>query len=129
MFGRVNATPAGTTRAARGPAANVTLAKPASASARPGERHGGASGADLVYVIGPLAFDTADGYTGGVERTLQIFDTFEDADLADRAFYASLSPQERLDLLLELIASHDGHEDQDQQGLARVHRVTDLAQG
>ena len=38
-----------------------------------------------------------------MDRTVAIFSSHEDADAADRTYYASLTPQQRLDLQLELI--------------------------
>ena len=38
-----------------------------------------------------------------MERVLRVFDRHSDAEAADRAFYASLSPQERLNMLLDLV--------------------------
>jgi hypothetical protein len=37
-----------------------------------------------------------------VERVVRIFDRFEDADTAEAANYAALSPAERVDILLDL---------------------------
>lgn len=45
-------------------------------------------------------------YTMAVREELRIFSSFQEAEEADAAFYASLSPQERLDLLLDIIARH-----------------------
>jgi hypothetical protein len=66
-------------------------------------------------------------YTGEVERVVQIFDSFEEAEQADRAYYRSLSPQQRLEILFELISRYRGSDSADQQRLARVHRVIELA--
>ncbi|MBK7976383.1 MAG: hypothetical protein IPK07_24965 [Deltaproteobacteria bacterium] len=41
-----------------------------------------------------------------MERILNVFHSFDDADRADDEYYARLSPQQRLDLLLELIERH-----------------------
>ena len=38
-----------------------------------------------------------------VERVARVFDGFEDAEQADDQFYADLTPEERLDILLELV--------------------------
>lgn len=61
-----------------------------------------------------------------MERVAQVFDSFEEADLADDRFYARLTPQERLDLLLELIERHRGTLGESAE---RVHRIVDLARG
>ncbi len=55
-----------------------------------------------------------------VERTVKTFCTFEAAEQADREFYKSLTGNERLKLLLELI-NHAP-----EQRLERVSRITKL---
>ena len=59
-------------------------------------------------------------------RETQVFDTFRDADAADRSQYAAMTPEERLALVFEL--THRHHEDAREAtaGLARVYRVTEL---
>jgi hypothetical protein len=64
-------------------------------------------------------------YSAEMERVVQIFDNFEDADQADRDYYASLTPQQRLEILLDLIQANSD-DDENQQGFARVHRVVEL---
>jgi len=59
-----------------------------------------------------------------MQRVVRIFDNFDDADRADRDYYASLTPQQRLEILLDLIQANS---DEDQEGFARVHRVVELA--
>lgn len=61
--------------------------------------------------------------------TLRIFSSFQEAEEADHEFYASVSPQERLDILLELIARHRESTGEAAEGLERVYRVTELARG
>lgn len=41
-----------------------------------------------------------------VHRSAKVFRNFADADAADDQFYADLKPEERLNLLLELIERH-----------------------
>jgi hypothetical protein len=63
-----------------------------------------------------------------MERRVQVFRSFEEAERAENAYYASLSPQQRVDLLLDLLEAWRescGHAD---QGLARVHRVVKLSE-
>jgi hypothetical protein len=38
-----------------------------------------------------------------VDRVVRVFRSFEDADAADDQFYAELTPEARLDMLLELV--------------------------
>lgn len=60
------------------------------------------------------------------ERTLQVFDSFEAAEEADRAYYASLPPQKRLDVLLELVARHQEAHGEAADRFERVYRVVEL---
>jgi uncharacterized protein YdeI (YjbR/CyaY-like superfamily) len=53
-----------------------------------------------------------------MEKTVSKFRSFEEAEKADREFYKKLTPQERLDILLELL-SHGT-----KQRLERIYRVT-----
>ena len=64
------------------------------------------------------------------DRTKHVakFDSFEECERADRQFYLSLSPQERVDMLLDLIARHVEALGETGKGLARVHRVVELPQ-
>jgi hypothetical protein len=41
-----------------------------------------------------------------MERQLRVFRSFEEADQADDEYYASLSPQDRVNLLLDLHAAY-----------------------
>ena len=38
-----------------------------------------------------------------VDKAFRAFQSFEEADRVDRAYYRSLTPKQRLDLLLELV--------------------------
>jgi hypothetical protein len=66
-------------------------------------------------------------YDRVVERTLEIFESFEAAGRADHAYYASLTPQERLDLVLVLSRRLWEQTDGPPSRLERVHRGVDLA--
>jgi hypothetical protein len=57
------------------------------------------------------------------DTPIQVFRSFEEADKADREFYRSLTPQQRLDILVELIAQHGPS-----QKLERVYRIVKLEQ-
>jgi hypothetical protein len=63
-----------------------------------------------------------------VDRVLQVFHSFEDADRADHQFYADLTPEERLDVLLELVERHRSALGETANRLERVHRVVELSQ-
>ena len=63
-----------------------------------------------------------------MDRTVSRFANHVEAEEADRRYYLSLSPQERLDILLELIERHREQLDASERGFKRVYRVTKLAQ-
>jgi hypothetical protein len=71
--------------------------------------------------------ESSTGYTEFVEKRIAIFDTPAAADQADRAYYAGLHPQKRLDILLALVSRY-----RESLGAAdrfeRVHRVVELSQ-
>jgi hypothetical protein len=74
-----------------------------------------------------LASDPGTCYGWRTDKVVQRFRSHSEAGESDRAYYRSLSPQEQLDLLLELVAR--GQSDETEQGLARVCRVTQLHPG
>jgi hypothetical protein len=59
-----------------------------------------------------------------VEKVIRKFASFEEADKADALFDASLTPEERLRILIELRDRR--HPDAAEQGVARVCRVVRL---
>ena len=61
-----------------------------------------------------------------VERVAQIFTSFDDADDADEAFYASLEPSDRVDILLELMERYRSSLGATSERLERIYRVTQL---
>jgi len=63
-----------------------------------------------------------------VERVAQVFASFDAADQADDQFYADLTPQERLDLLLELVERHRSALGASAERFERVHRIVELSQ-
>jgi hypothetical protein len=64
-----------------------------------------------------------------VEKVVRKFDGFAEADAADEAHYAALTPAERVDVLLELIERYRGSLGQAAERFERVYRVTELAKG
>lgn len=62
------------------------------------------------------------------QREIQVFHGFEAADRADDEYYAGLAPQERLEILLDLIATYRESTGEASARLERVCRVTELAQ-
>ncbi len=55
-------------------------------------------------------------------RVVQKFSSHEEAARADRAYYRSLTPEERVGILLEMVNMHMD-EDVAAQGLQRVYRI------
>jgi hypothetical protein len=58
--------------------------------------------------------------------TVRMFDSFEEADRADRTYYWSLTPEERLRIMCELTALRVGSHDDPVPRLARVYRIIEL---
>ena len=56
-----------------------------------------------------------------------MFSSFEDAEAADDRFYADLTPEERLDILLDLIDQHRSALGETASRLERVHRIVELS--
>ena len=65
----------------------------------------------------------------GVERTVQRFADFQEADRATLLYYRSLTPAQRIEILLELIERAQENGDATRQGLARVYRIVKLPRG
>ena len=62
-----------------------------------------------------------------MKRTVRIFKDFDEANEADLAYYRSLSPKERLDILLDLVRreNEDAHHETEQR-LERICRIVEL---
>jgi hypothetical protein len=60
-----------------------------------------------------------------MERIARKFDTFAESEQADRHYYLGLTPQERLDILLELIARYRDTQDEAARRFARVYRIVE----
>jgi hypothetical protein len=58
-----------------------------------------------------------------MDKVVRKFGSFAEAEKADREYYRSLTGQQRLDLLLELIASTQDTEDEAAKGFERVYRI------
>jgi hypothetical protein len=56
-----------------------------------------------------------------------VFSSFEEADRADVEYYAALSPEERLSVLLDLVSRYRESLGEAAEGFERVHRVVELA--
>jgi hypothetical protein len=59
-----------------------------------------------------------------VEKVVRIFNSFAEADKADRESYQPFTPEQRLEMLCDLIAS--AYPDEIKQRLERVCRVIKL---
>jgi hypothetical protein len=62
-----------------------------------------------------------------MDKAVRVFGSHVDADRADRAYYASLTPAERLDILLDLVARYQESLGEASKGFERVHRVIELS--
>jgi hypothetical protein len=60
-------------------------------------------------------------------REVRVFSSFDAAERADDEFYASLTPQQRLDILLDMIAAYRESTGEASEGFARVYRVVELS--
>ena len=63
-----------------------------------------------------------------MEKVVKVFNTFEGADRADDEYYASLTPQERVDLLLDMISAYRESLGETGQRFERVYRVIELSE-
>ena len=61
------------------------------------------------------------------QRELQVFGGFEAADRADDEYYAALAPEERLEILLDLVAAYRESIGEASARLERVCRVIELS--
>lgn len=61
-----------------------------------------------------------------MEKKVKVIKSFAEADAEDKRYYHSLTPSERLDILLTLIA-RNRKPDEVAKGFARVYRVVKLA--
>jgi hypothetical protein len=63
-----------------------------------------------------------------MEKTVTIHRSFEEADRAEKEYYRTLTPSQRLDILLELNKRWPTNPNAEpDQRLARVYRITELA--
>lgn len=60
---------------------------------------------------------------------IQIFHSFAESDRADERYYAALSPQERLNILLSLITRQQELTGETPTRFERVYRVTERSRG
>jgi hypothetical protein len=60
---------------------------------------------------------------------VHVFHGFDEAERAEDEYYASLTPAERLEILLDLIAANRESVGEATTRLERVYRVTQLSKG
>ena len=61
-----------------------------------------------------------------MEKVAQVFQSPEEADRTEDEYYKNLSPNERVDLLLQLVNQYQTAFDGSSKGFERVFRVTTL---
>lgn len=64
-----------------------------------------------------------------MDKVVQQFASFDEADLAEHEAYAAMTPQQRLDVLLDLIAGYREALGEAASRFERVHRIVELSQG
>ena len=62
-----------------------------------------------------------------MERTLRVFKSSAEAEKADNEYYRSLSPAERIEILLALRDQYSPYSDELTEGFERVCRVVERA--
>jgi hypothetical protein len=62
-----------------------------------------------------------------VERVARVFSSFEDAERADETEYADLTPEERVEILLELVERYRSSLGEAADRFERVHRIVELS--
>jgi hypothetical protein len=62
-----------------------------------------------------------------MERVVAKFSSFQEAERAEREYYRSLTPQQRLDILLELIECSRKEGDAAAHRFERVYRIVKLS--
>jgi hypothetical protein len=61
-----------------------------------------------------------------IERTVQKFSSHDEAERAEREYYNSLSPEQRVEVLLELMNRARDLTDPASQRIERVYRIVKL---
>jgi hypothetical protein len=64
-----------------------------------------------------------------MERVVRIFKQFEDADRADYAYFANLSPDDRVAMLLDIIENHRRRLGESAERFERACRIVALGEG
>ncbi len=61
-----------------------------------------------------------------MDKVIRIFRSFPESERANKHYYLSLSPEQRMEILSELI--QQGQPDEAKQGFERVYRIVKLNQ-
>ena len=61
-----------------------------------------------------------------MKSEIRRFNSFAEADMAETEYYISLKPEQRLEILLELIEMHRSTRSENSGRLERVYRVVEL---
>ena len=64
-----------------------------------------------------------------MDKVVRKFRTFEEAEQAERENYRRMTPDQRLEILLHLLAHPWKQDDAASEGLQRVYRVSQLKRG
>jgi hypothetical protein len=64
-----------------------------------------------------------------MDRTVAKFSSHEEAEKANREYYRSLTPQQRLEILFELVAQAHPENDASIRQFERVCRIVKFSQG
>ena len=62
-----------------------------------------------------------------MEKMVRVFNSHDEADEADDEYYRKLTPQQRLDIFLEILWRGREH-DEAAERLERVYRIVELSQ-
>lgn len=60
-----------------------------------------------------------------MEKVLRVYESFEEAEAADRAFYRGLTPEARLQILFSIIEDYEAGLNESERRLQRVLRVVE----
>jgi hypothetical protein len=58
-----------------------------------------------------------------MEKVVRVFNSFEEAEAADREYYRNLTPEQRLRVLFSIVATDEADKDGTQKGFQRVYRI------
>jgi hypothetical protein len=62
-----------------------------------------------------------------MDYVIRRYDSLTEADSADAQYYGSLTPEERLDILFDLVESYRSAYGEGSEGFERVYRIDELA--